>query len=215
MSDKQNSTKPTDISADPRWGWSPVSRRYVLRTGATWKRLIKAGVVQDEEVAAQLARPAQGTVRKPKVNNVTIQADRDAVANTISENFDASRLTGAQLQQIAAELARLSSTSCTSTFGAAGAAGARASGTPKTRSRERKPARQQYKALTGVSHRRSSRAPPPTSEDCDESQEDEEDESQTETTATESDAPDPREVAQNISARFSAIRVSKPPLRRR
>ena len=96
-----------DRSLDGRWGFSPVSRRYVLRTGAIWKRLVKAGVVHDEEVAAQLARPAQGTQRKPKVNNVTIEADREAVSNTISEHFDASRLTGAQLASIADHLARL------------------------------------------------------------------------------------------------------------
>ena len=208
--DKQNATKldtTGHISADPRWGWSPVSRRYVLRTGATWKRLVKAGVVQDEEVAAQLARPAQGTVRKPKTNCVTIQADRDA-ANTISENFDASRLTGQQLKEIAAEVARLN------------ISGARTPAGPKTRSRCRKPAGPQYhttSGTTGVSHRRSSRAPPPT-EDEYSSQDDVE----TETTATESacdssqsDASNAQEVAKNTTARFSAIHVTKPPLRRR
>jgi hypothetical protein len=192
--DKQNATKTSDISADPRWGWSPVSRRYVLRTGATWKRLVKAGVVQDEEVATQLARPAQGTVRKPKTNCVTIQADRDAVANTISENFDASRLTGAQLAQIAAEVSRLQVAS------------------PKPRGRARK-AGPPYRATTGVSHRR---APPPTSDDV--TDEDEE----TETTATESacdgsqsDTSNARAVARDVAARLSTIRVSKPPARRR
>ena len=72
-----------------------------------WKRLVKAGVVQDEEVAEQLAKPAQGIPRRPKVNNITIAADRESVANTICENFDASRLTGAQLASIAASLEKL------------------------------------------------------------------------------------------------------------
>ena len=185
---EQNTPEP-DRSKDGRWAYNPISRRYILRTGAVYKRLVKSGVVQDEEVAEQLARPAQGTPRK-RHNNVSIKADQDAVSGIVRDHFDASRLTGAQLQQIAAEVARLST-----------------SGAPKTRSRGRKP---QYRSTTGLSHR--SRAPPPTSEDdntCDESLE------ETETTATESDALDPRAVARDVSARLSTIRVSKPPLRRR
>ena len=104
---REKYTKPADLSKDPRWGFSPVSRRYILRTGAVWKRLVKAGVVVDEEVAEQLARPAQGTQRRPKVNNVTIEADREAVRDAISDNFDASRLTGAQLASIADQIARM------------------------------------------------------------------------------------------------------------
>ena len=38
---------------------------------------------------------------------MTIEADREAVSNTISEHFDASRLTGNQLRDIADHLARL------------------------------------------------------------------------------------------------------------
>jgi hypothetical protein len=182
-------------AGDERFGFNPISRRYVLRTGAIWKRLVKAGTVVDEEVAAQLAKPAQGTPRK-RHNNVTIAADRDAVGGIVRDHFDASRLTGQQLQQIAAEVARLQVAS------------------PKPRGRARKagPQYDRDKSLyrtTGVSHRR---APPPTSDD----QTDEDD--CTETTAcdeSQSDAPDACEVAKNITARFSAIRVQKPPLRRR
>lgn len=99
--------KPADLSKDPRWGFSPVSRRYVKRTGATWKRLVKAGVVVDEEVAEQLANPKSGSQRRPKQNAVTIKADRDAVATTIADNFSVDRLTGDQLAQIADRLEAL------------------------------------------------------------------------------------------------------------
>ena len=104
---RAKSTKTADLSKDPRWGFSPVSRRYILRTGAVWKRLVKSGIVVDEEIAHQLAHPAQGTPRRPRVNNVAITADRDAVASVISDNFDVSRLTGAQLASIAASIDKL------------------------------------------------------------------------------------------------------------
>jgi hypothetical protein len=35
------------------WGWSPESRRYVLRSGSTWARLVKRGTVQDPDLEAQ------------------------------------------------------------------------------------------------------------------------------------------------------------------
>ena len=62
----------------------------------------------DAEVEAQLAAPATGTRRKyERGQNVAIKADRDHVSNTIAENFDVSRLTGRQLEEIAEQLARM------------------------------------------------------------------------------------------------------------
>ena len=157
-----------DRSLDGRWGFSPISRRYVLRTGGVWRRLVKSAVVHDEEVAAQLARPAQGTVRKRTVNNVTIEADREAVSNTISEHFDASRLTGNQLRDIADHLARLNVSSSK----------------PKTR---RRPV-----------------APTPASEDFTDGDEDQDPMTETTAAESESDAPDPREVARAVTERLNA-----------
>lgn len=71
-------TTNVNISADPTWGFSPISRRYVKRSGAVWKRLVKGGVVNDPEVAAQLSTSrlaeAWATVKglPPRSNNVAI-----------------------------------------------------------------------------------------------------------------------------------------------
>jgi len=73
----------TDVSSDPRWGYNPISRRYVIRTGAIWRRLVKSGTVSDPEVAAQLANPsiaaawaslrnARGDAPAKRSNNVSI-----------------------------------------------------------------------------------------------------------------------------------------------
>ena len=35
------------------WGWSPESRRYVLRSGSTWAKLVKRGIVKDPDLEAQ------------------------------------------------------------------------------------------------------------------------------------------------------------------
>ena len=93
---------------DSRWGLNPATGRYCLRASSTWRRLVKAGIVVDAEVEAQLAAPATGTRRKyERGQNVAIKADRDHVSNTIAENFDVSRLTGRQLEEIAEQLARM------------------------------------------------------------------------------------------------------------
>ena len=96
---------PVDVSADPRWGWNPLSRRYLKRSGEVWRRLVKAGVVQDEEVAEQLLNGAAGTKTKyVRGQNVVIQADRDAASDTVAGVFDPAKLSHAQLQQIAAQI---------------------------------------------------------------------------------------------------------------
>ena len=96
---------PVDVSADPRWGWNPLSRRYLKRSGEVWRRLVKAGVVQDEEVAEQLLHGAAGTKTKyVRGQNVIIQADRDAASDTVAGVFDPAKLTNAQLQQIATHI---------------------------------------------------------------------------------------------------------------
>lgn len=43
------------ISADPSWGFNPISRRYVKKSGAVYHRLVKSGVVSDPEIASQLS----------------------------------------------------------------------------------------------------------------------------------------------------------------
>ena len=96
---------PVDVSADPRWGWNPLSRRYLKRSGEVWHRLVKAGVVQDEEVAEQLLNGSAGTKTKyVRGQNVVIQADRDAASDTVAGVFDPAKLPHAQLQQIAAQI---------------------------------------------------------------------------------------------------------------
>ena len=98
---------PVDRGGDPLWGYNPISRRYVKRTGSIWRRLVKSGVVDDEEVRQQLANPRTGTPRLPRPQNVVLKAEADHVRDVISDNFDASRLTGAQLASIADQIARM------------------------------------------------------------------------------------------------------------
>jgi hypothetical protein len=98
---------PVDRGGDPLWGYNPISRRYVKRTGSIWRRLVKSGVVDDEEVRQQLANPRTGTPRLPRPQNVVLKAEQDHVRDVISDNFDASRLTGAQLASIADQIARM------------------------------------------------------------------------------------------------------------
>ncbi len=42
-------TMPTEdeMAASSLYGFNPLTRRYVLRSGLTWKKLVKQGVVQD------------------------------------------------------------------------------------------------------------------------------------------------------------------------
>ena len=63
------SDEPQVLSKNPAYGWSPISRRFVKRSGSVYKRLVMAGVIVDEEVNAQLVGPPRPT--KPR-NNVTI-----------------------------------------------------------------------------------------------------------------------------------------------
>ena len=63
------SDTPQIMSKNPAFAWSPISRRFVKRSGSVYKRLVMAGVVVDEEVNAQLVGPPRPT--KPR-NNVVI-----------------------------------------------------------------------------------------------------------------------------------------------
>lgn len=63
------SDEPQVLSKNPAYGWSPISRRFIKRSGSVYKRLVMAGVIVDEEVNAQLVGPPRPT--KPR-NNVTI-----------------------------------------------------------------------------------------------------------------------------------------------
>ena len=63
------SDEPQVLSKNPAYGWSPISRRFVKRSGSVYKRLVMAGVIVDEAVNAQLVGPPRPT--KPR-NNVTI-----------------------------------------------------------------------------------------------------------------------------------------------
>ena len=44
--------EPTDEekAESALWGFNPESRRYVLRQGSTWRKLIIRGVVKDPEM---------------------------------------------------------------------------------------------------------------------------------------------------------------------
>ena len=55
--------EPTDDekAAGGLWGWSPESRRYVLRSGSTWARLVKRGIVQDHDLETQWAASREAT----------------------------------------------------------------------------------------------------------------------------------------------------------
>ena len=63
------SDTPQILSKNPAYAWSPISRRFIKRSGSVYKRLVMAGVVVDEEVNAQLVGPPRPT--KPR-NNVVI-----------------------------------------------------------------------------------------------------------------------------------------------
>jgi hypothetical protein len=79
-----------DVSADKRWGFSPISRRYVLRKGGVWKRLVKSGVVNDPEVADQLANPITGTrPRERPPNNIHVAEGAPETHVTRAETVDA------------------------------------------------------------------------------------------------------------------------------
>jgi len=79
MYSSQHENVAPDVSSDPRWGFSPISRRYVKRTGAVWKRLVKSGAVSDPEVAQQLSNNTLASAwaavkgRPPRSNNVAIE----------------------------------------------------------------------------------------------------------------------------------------------
>ena len=48
-------------SASPLWQFNPETRRYVLRNGPTWARLVKRGVASDPELQEQWAAAKEGT----------------------------------------------------------------------------------------------------------------------------------------------------------
>jgi hypothetical protein len=44
------------ISADLRFGFNPLTRRYILRTGDNYLQLVKTGIVIDEEIGKMLVK---------------------------------------------------------------------------------------------------------------------------------------------------------------
>ena len=44
--------------APPGYGYNPQTNHFVLKTGAVWKRLVKAGTVSDPELVASMAAAA-------------------------------------------------------------------------------------------------------------------------------------------------------------
>ena len=48
-------------SASPLWAFNPETRRYVLRNGPTWARLVKRGVASDPELQEQWAMAKEST----------------------------------------------------------------------------------------------------------------------------------------------------------
>ena len=83
------------------WSLLPTGVEYVAAPRQGWHGRGRGG-----RGAARSARDRDATqVREGQ--NVAIKADRDHVCNTIAENFDVSRLTGRQLEEIAEQLARM------------------------------------------------------------------------------------------------------------
>jgi hypothetical protein len=58
------------------FGWNPISRRYVKRSGAVYKRLVMSGVIRNAEVSAQL----EGPPRPARRNNVRIAGVEEPTA---------------------------------------------------------------------------------------------------------------------------------------
>ena len=48
-------------SASPLWQFNPETRRYVLRNGPTWARLVKRGVAEDPALQEQWAAAKEST----------------------------------------------------------------------------------------------------------------------------------------------------------
>jgi hypothetical protein len=57
------------MSKNPAFGWSPISRRYIKRSGAVYKRLVMSGVVTDPEISTILENPASGSRSRPRAPN--------------------------------------------------------------------------------------------------------------------------------------------------
>lgn len=87
------SDEPQVLSKNPAYGWSPISRRFVKRSGSVYKRLVMAGVIVDEAVNAQLVGAPKPT--KPR-NNVTIP---DTVEPTAVETRVVAKETAAARKQ--------------------------------------------------------------------------------------------------------------------
>ena len=59
------STTASQQQYDPKeWGFNPISHHHVRKSGAVWKRLVKAGLVQDPELMHQLQTKADGRKKK-------------------------------------------------------------------------------------------------------------------------------------------------------
>ena len=44
------------VSSDKKFGWNPVTRRYVIRTGQHWLHLLKNNIVNDPEMSPLLTK---------------------------------------------------------------------------------------------------------------------------------------------------------------
>ena len=44
------------VSSDKKFGWNPITRRYVIRTGQHWLHLLKSNLVYDSEMSPLLTR---------------------------------------------------------------------------------------------------------------------------------------------------------------
>ena len=82
------------MSKNPAFGWNPISRRYIKRSGAVYKRLVMSGVVVDEAVSTILENPATGTPRRApnRVAAVAHEPSSDDRAAVSESKRSASRI---------------------------------------------------------------------------------------------------------------------------
>jgi hypothetical protein len=80
MSDEQEQQDVQVAQPPPgsAFGWNPISRRYVKRSGAVYKRLVMSGVIRDAEVSAQLEGPPRPA--RERRNNVHLAGVEEPTA---------------------------------------------------------------------------------------------------------------------------------------
>ena len=82
-------------SASPLWAFNPETRRYVLRNGPTWARLVKRGVASDPELQEQWAaaalapKPATPAPKPEPKPSVPALSARDVLRQLAVENREA------------------------------------------------------------------------------------------------------------------------------